>query len=389
MPRSPRFSKREFCDEIRISDMNICNEVIKYMSISDLYRYFGNIPTRVQLLEIKNQNLDEFLELLELLILDNVQKDDLDILHVIETTEHILLFRSVKLGYLRILNYNHNVFRRNTKSMFMAYGGYDNEDEEYDHNDLLGAIAGGHIKLVKKIISRGEYVYGDEDIFDTVLCAGASGNLQILREIMKLNGIDKYRSELYMLKYALEGAAMCGHMNIVREVIKLGGVDDFNQSMINAAKGGHMNIVQRMIKLGADDFNGTMAVAAIGGHINIIREMLALGATSFNETLGYAVGRNYYEAEDADDIEEEMITPVPNNMNAVLDNRRIIVQEMLQLGAFDFNEALIKAAEGGHMEFVQEMIRLGANNFNRAMNAADKYGHMDIVREITRLSRRG
>lgn len=56
-----------------------------------------------------------------------------------------------------------------------------------------------------------------------------------------------------------------------------------------------------------------------------------------------------------------------------------LVNSMLKLGANDYNWTLVYAARGGHMEIIKLMLNLGASDYNFAMEDASREGHLDIV----------
>lgn len=57
-----------------------------------------------------------------------------------------------------------------------------------------------------------------------------------------------------------------------------------------------------------------------------------------------------------------------------------IIELMVGLGANYYNFAMKNAAEKGHIEIVKLMLDLGATDYNWAMGAAAREGHIDIVR---------
>jgi ankyrin repeat protein len=203
-------SKREFCDEIKMNDMNMCNEIIKYMSAADLYTLFGTIPDKSELLELEKSNLDEFLELLELLIIHDVDLHDYyDIYDIYEYDIHYqLLLRSAKLGYLNILN--KFVKNPHDRIFYIAYGG-----------------------------------------------------------MLDMSELDMSELDMNTVAY---GASQGGHMDIVQEMIRR-GVQNFNAIMAHASEGGHINIVREMIRRGATDFNRSLYWALENGHIDIVNEL--------------------------------------------------------------------------------------------------------------------
>jgi ankyrin repeat protein len=62
--------------------------------------------------------------------------------------------------------------------------------------------------------------------------------------------------------------------------------------------------------------------------------------------------------------------------------QREVVEFMIELGADDYNKAMVLAAWGGHKEIVKMMLELGAKNYNRSMASAARSEHDDIAELI-------
>jgi hypothetical protein len=255
MTRSPRrqpfISKREFCDEINMPDMNTCDEVIKYMSLSDLYRYFGIIPTNDEILKIQNTNRDDFLEILELLLSDGI---DIDIDVTDFNNPSDIFLGAVEHDYINIVQ---------ELLEHIRYGVIGKA--------LIIAARNGYMdiaQIIAQAMIRSGHITNEFE--NAMRYAAFSGHMDIVQEMIRLgaNNFD------LALDYAVRG----GHMNIVQEIIRRGGkgidVNDFNKAMILAAHRGHIDIVQEMIRLGATNFDMAMEFAASGGHMDIVQELL-------------------------------------------------------------------------------------------------------------------
>jgi hypothetical protein len=140
MPRSPRrhhyySSIREFCDEIKMPDMNLCNEVLKYMSILDLYKYFGKIPSKSELINLQKNNIDEFLELLELMIINEDVDKFKTILKLTKDEILKILIGAARMGHINIV---HEMIRLSATNFDRA---------------MVNAAYSGHMDIAQEIMA--------------------------------------------------------------------------------------------------------------------------------------------------------------------------------------------------------------------------------------------
>lgn len=96
-----------------------------------------------------------------------------------------------------------------------------------------------------------------------------------------------------------------------------------------------------------------MAKAAKEGHLDVVRQYKDLGATNYDEAL----------------------------LNAAKGGHLEIVRQCKEWGATDFDQAMIKASWEGHLEIVRQCKEWGATKYETAMGNAARAGQLDIVRQ--------
>ena len=103
---------------------------------------------------------------------------------------------------------------------------------------LRGACSGGHLELVKLMISRGA------------------------------NNWD----------CGLQHACRGGHLELVNLMISRGN-DHWNNGLYGACRGGHLELANLMISRGAYTWNYGLRGACRGGHLELVDLIISLGAT--------------------------------------------------------------------------------------------------------------
>lgn len=164
--------------------------------------------------------------------------------------------------------------------LYLAKRGYDILllpllSNKYDYSSAMrGAAEGGHMLIVKSMLSRGADNYDD-----SMMYAAESGHIDIV-ELMLQKGANEYDVTMWW-------AARGGQMKIVELMMSL-GANDYDKTMQFAAVGGHIRIIKLMLEKGATDYNATMRLAAIYGHTDIVKLMLEKGATDYDQALSVA-----------------------------------------------------------------------------------------------------
>ena len=186
---------------------------------------------------------------------------------------------------------------------------------------------------------------------------GKTGNMGMIEYAVE-KGAKILKPEHY--NSAAERAAENGHLGTIEKLLIImannGITPDYYWIMSMAGRGNHIEIVKRMMELGATNYNGTMSHAAMGGYEEIIDEMLEHGANNYNDAMGEAAGGG----------------------------QRKIVEQMLKIMTEkginpDYNDAMVYAAEKNQHEIVQIMVDFGANNFKEGLVKASGGGHQDMV----------
>jgi hypothetical protein len=172
------FTKQAVFDKLKIYDSNMQAEILKYMSLYDLYKCFGTIPTRSEWSELRYKNYNNFLEILELL-LTNTTTDTIDTIIAESVSIVVCIPNTNALPALPPL--------------------------------LLSIIAGdaarrGHMNIVREMIRRGEPTNW------VMCCAAHGGHMNIVQEMIR-QGATHFRA-------AMERALEAGHMDIVQEMIR-------------------------------------------------------------------------------------------------------------------------------------------------------------------------
>lgn len=121
-----------------------------------------------------------------------------------------------------------------------------------------------------------------------------------------------------------------------------------------------------------------MRYAAEAGHGTMVNRLIELGANNYNYALLAAVSAGRVN------IVKLLISKGATNYNQALVSAAStgtieIVKLMLELGATSYNAAMEYAAAGGQIKVVELMLHLGANNYNEVMCVAACSGNRDII----------
>lgn len=198
-------------------------------------------------------------------------------------------------------------------------------------NAIGGALAGGHLDLVKKFLHHPMEVplsgwelsmaveSGNIDIVQFVIDLMKKKFLQLVanQELEKDEAEEMFVTDLQIaapsaveygyydildLLFQLGGknfsetldvAAKKGDMNMIRYLISNSDQDiNWNAGLFGACEGGFREIIDFMIQKGADNLNQGIASAALSGHIHIIQYLLSLGGNLSSHALEVAVRGN-------------------------------------------------------------------------------------------------
>lgn len=150
---------------------------------------------------------------------------------------------------------------------------------------LMGAAEGGHADIFTDMLAKYNSREGCCNILDR---AARGGNLLIVDQALDLcanvNGIS--------YEFTMREAAQCGHLNVVKRLIDCWVFpSDYTPVAMVAARNGDHEILNLMLhrsqgQIGTDCI---MWEAAGGGHLDIVQQMLDLGAQAYTNAI--------YEAE--------------------------------------------------------------------------------------------
>ena len=158
----------------------------------------------------------------------------------------------------------------------------------------------------------------------------------------------------------LEEAAAAGCNDKVEALVAdVGGGVKLNQAYIQAALHGHSTTMQFLREAGANAHMQAMEKAGSSGRLKIVQDMVMIGATNYDETMvaaAGAVGRG-------------------NLMKCFG-----VVQLMIRLGATRFDEGMAAAAGVGNMRIVRLMIIKGARDYDAALVQAAGGGFTQVIR---------
>lgn len=314
-----------------------------------------------------------------------------------------------------------------------AHSGNILKNELYSPPDynrgMLGAAYGGHTTLVKYFIDRGA-----DDWVGGMHFATWGGHTALVEFFTS--------KEIYYWEYGLLNSARFGNKTFVQFFIDK-GAKLLNWGLHGAVQGGHIGLMQMLINKGADDFDGALYYAAENGHIHIIKYILgkkifpnytdkininrallgaikngnkeiveiflnledvyidtdaaveyafSLGKSELFELLGLDndfLNINMLRAIKAGDvpsveycIAQGACAWCQGLLMAVRFNNEGLTRFFIDMGATDFNRALLIAAGEGHTELVQILLAEGACNqdaLDGALYQAIECGHSHLV----------
>lgn len=131
------------------------------------------------------------------------------------------------------------------------------EHMHYGPQELVHAAERGHLDKVRRMIEYKENAnYGHSEVCNAIYGASASGHLEVLRELITLNGgvnsLHKRRASCNTA-CPLWRASYSGYYEIVCELVDHGMHETrFDSALQVASEGGHFEIVWKLIESGAD-----------------------------------------------------------------------------------------------------------------------------------------
>lgn len=164
----------------------------------------------------------------------------------------------------------------------------------------------------------------------------SDGNIEKVKELVAMGADPKQNNS-----YALLRAANYGHSEVVKYLIEHGADphadDDF--AFVWASENGNIELVEYLLNLGANIQtmdNAAFFWAAYNSNFDIMRLLLSKGINPKNN-LNFAL----CQAAEYGELE--------------------LVEKLILLGADDFNNPVIMAAENGHLPTLQYLVSRGGN----------------------------
>ena len=209
-----------------------------------------------------------------------------------------------------------------------------------------------------------------------------------------------------------------GDMDIINTVLERGG--DINRVLIGAIRSKHLDLIDKLIEMGANDWNGSLKMAILINNKELIERFIELGANNWNTALVYAI--NYTDDRDLiekfmglannfrgalstaikntnnRDLIERLIRLVPNDVNMRNNNllaaiestyNKDMVDRFIDMGADNWDSALISAISARDEQLVDRFVELGAFSWTRALKHSI-FGRYDkMIDKITDYGIRG
>ncbi len=155
---------------------------------------------------------------------------------------------------------------------------------------------------------------------------------------------------------------------------------DVNAFMRTACFCGRKDLVDEAISKGADDWKYGLIEACRGGHLQLVDFMIYKSE--------YSVQLNYGLKAACEENKRNIVDYLINRgckycfegfIGACLGGHRPLVDYMISEGAYNWDVGLESACEGGHRDLVDLMISKGSHDWNRGLLGACKGGHRDLV----------
>ena len=216
-----------------------------------------------------------------------------------------------------------------------------------------------------------------------LIIASDEGDLRVVTGIVNIVSVtDKLASDY---NTSLERAVENGHLDIANILIDAGARDLF-LVLSNASAAGYIDIVGKLIKTNSytlQEYNTELASAAAGNHLNVVDMLIGVGANDYDNALVAAAQYGNL------DIVNRLADGVTNYDKALLaaagHGHRNVVEMLITNGIRDYNRALIAAARHGHLGIVDILITTGARDYDDAMIAAAGNGHLGVVNKLLKV----
>jgi hypothetical protein len=250
---------------------------------------------------------------------------------------------------------------------------------------VIGACEGGHLEIVKLMISKSQGMHEWDWYIRT---AAEHGHYDVVKYLLQVGKFCNVHS-------SIESACYAGKFDIANLILDNIDVNThFNdRALCSTAEGAGrqrnqsaMDFIQLMISKGATSFDNGLCMACKAGNMDIIKFMLEKGAKKYDMALRDACKGGYA------DVIELILDLGATNYNvglygACVGGHLSTARKMLDLGANDYNTALIGAIERAQPEMAELMINLGANQKSSWLQNTLEYFRGDLMDGFVKLIR--
>ncbi|XP_041363273.1 ankyrin repeat and KH domain-containing protein 1-like [Gigantopelta aegis] len=280
-----------------------------------------------------------------------------------------------------------------------------------DCTPLMEAASGGHVDIVRLLISHGADVDAQSSAGNTPLHYAACGGFtEVVQEIIKANARVEVHNENGHTP--LMEAASAGHVEVARILLDNGaGINthsnEFKESALTlACYKGHLEMVKFLLEAGADQEHKTdemhtaLMEASMDGHVEVARLLLDSGAQvnmpadSFESPLTLAACGGHVDlasllierGANIEEVNDEGYTPL---MEAAREGHDEMVVLLLSHNAYINGQteetqetALTLACCGGFLEVADFLIQAGADielGCSTPLMEAAQEGHLELV----------
>ncbi len=231
-------------------------------------------------------------------------------------------------------------------------GGIISDEFEKELEEILkkGAFE-GNLEEVKKAFENGAKDLKRKALSDILTLAAKAGHLEIMSFLLG-NGVGSCYE-------ALKEGARNGHEKVVEFLLDGDVREEYYTTAIDHANGGrHFKLAEMVIEKWISfsyerpKWGRVLLYAAMAGSVKMVNFIIEKGADNYNEALWRASDYGH------------------------LDVAKLLIEK----GANSYNYAMAHGAEIGHMEMVNFMLEKGADDYSTAMVYAARGGHMEIVK---------
>lgn len=231
-------------------------------------------------------------------------------------------------------------------------------------NGLVEAISSNSDKILDQMIDLSikneEYPSIEDKISFYIFCirtAINNNNNYAFQRFMSLIPEDRH---LGVYKNVILDAAKQGDKKLVDFLLEK-GVTDYTRALYGAAKGGHKDLFDYFLDkhdrkgLNNEFINILLEDAAEGGNMDIVNELLDLGASEYKNAIQLASLKGHMD---------------------------IVMKLFFRDTSISLNRALWYAAAGGHFRIIKFLLDHGAGDHQNAIRVAENKNHPTIAQFI-------